>query len=231
MKTKAHKRYKSLITGEPFVGVTTVCDLHSKPALIVWANRLGLQGIDSTKFKDDKADIGTLAHAMITDYLTGKKTDTSDFTANQISLAENAVLSFFNWEKQHKLEVIAVEMDLVSEQFKYGGCCDIYAKVDGVLELLDLKTGSGIYPEHFTQVGGGYKHLLIENEKPVERVRILNIPRAENENFIEATMPENCDLHWQIFYHLLQVYYCEKELKELVKTNQSGQLVAERGAK
>ncbi|GAI86127.1 unnamed protein product, partial [marine sediment metagenome] len=34
----------------------------NKPALVPWANNLGLQGINVKDYVDDKADIGTLAH-------------------------------------------------------------------------------------------------------------------------------------------------------------------------
>lgn len=35
------------------------------------ANRLGLQGIDSTKYTDKAAKIGTLIHAMVESHITG----------------------------------------------------------------------------------------------------------------------------------------------------------------
>ena len=68
-KTKAHTRYR-LTDGTIVPGVTTVTGSQlgwNKQVLINWANRIGLTEIDSTKYKDDKADIGTLAHQMITD--------------------------------------------------------------------------------------------------------------------------------------------------------------------
>ena len=95
MRSKAHIRYR-LADKTIVPGVTTVLNLLSKPALVPWANKMGLQGIDTSKYVDDKADIGTLAHAIITDKLTGKETDTSDYSKNQIDLAENSCLSF--WE-------------------------------------------------------------------------------------------------------------------------------------
>lgn len=219
MKTKAHIKYRSnkefLKNGKGaiFPGVTTIVDLLNKPALIKWANRIGLDGIDVTKYVDDKADIGTLAHAMITDRLQNRIADTADYTENQIKQAENCVLSYFEWEKKHDIKPILIEQALVSEEYRVGGTMDIYAFVDGVRELIDLKTGNGIWPEHHIQVSA-YRTILQENGHKIDAVRILNIPRAENENFAEVLLtPIVLDLNWEIFEHLLRVYNIRKQLK------------------
>ncbi len=211
-KAKAHIRYK-LKSGEIVPGVTTVLNLLAKPALVPWANKMGLQGIDTSKYVDDKADIGTLAHAMITDKLTGKETDTSDYSQNQIDLAENSCLSFWEWGKDHKIEeVFFVERPLVSETHRFGGTLDIYAVVNGRKEIIDLKTGSGIYDEHIYQVAV-LKMLLEENGFPVEGTRVVNIPRAETEAFGERVISKTENrVGWEIFKNLLSVYYLKKEM-------------------
>ena len=211
-KVKAHIRYrKEDNTIVP--GVTTITNQlgWNKQVLINWANRIGLEGIEAGKYKDDKADIGTLGHAMITDKILGKETDTSDYSQNQIDQAENSALSFWEWEKDHKIEPILVEKPLVSELLGFGGTCDIYGKVNGFHELIDLKTGSGIYPEFFIQVAA-YQELLKENGYSVSRVRILNIPRAESETFQEQVVG-NIDLYWHIFLNLLEIYKINKQIK------------------
>jgi len=205
-KTKAHIRYR-LADKTIVPGVTTVLGLLAKPALVPWANKLGLQGIDTNKYVDDKAAIGTLAHAMITDHLSGTKTDFSDYSANQISQAENSVLSFWEWEKDHKIEeVFFVERPLVSEAHRFGGTLDIYAKVNGQSEIIDLKTGSGIYKEAIFQVAA-LKRLLEEHGHPVDQCRVVNIPRAETEAFTERLCsPTELESGWSIFLNLLSVH-------------------------
>ena len=212
-KAKAHIRYK-LASGTIVPGVTTVLGLHAKPQLIKWANKLGLQGIDTSKYVDDKADIGTLAHAMITDKLIGKETDTSDYSKNQIDLAENSVLSFWEWEKDHKIEeVFFVERPLVSELHGFGGTLDIYAQINGQKEIIDLKTGSGIYDEHKWQVAT-LKVLLEENGFDVDATRIVNIPRSEDEGFLEKVVTEKeNEIGWAIFCNLLNIYNLKKASK------------------
>jgi len=177
-----------------------------------WANRMGLQGIDSNKYKDDKADIGTLAHAMVTDWLLGIKTDTSDYSKNQITAAENSALSFHEWAKNKQIKPILVEIPFVSEKYKFGGKPDIYADVDGKLELIDIKTGSGIYEEMIVQVAT-YGELLEEGGHMVEVIRILNIPRTEDEAFIERVIGKRQrEIAWKIFRNCLRNYQLRKRL-------------------
>ena len=57
-----------------------------KPALVIWANRLGLQGIDSTKDKEKMANIGTLAHLMVMHYFKNTTPDLSEFRQQEIGL-------------------------------------------------------------------------------------------------------------------------------------------------
>lgn len=211
-KSTAHIRYR-LADKTIVPGVTTVLNLREKPALVPWANKLGLQGIDVSSYVDNLAAIGTLAHAMITNKLAGKETDTMDYSKNQIDLAENSCLSFWEWEKDHHIEeVFFVERPLVSEVHRFGGTCDIYAKVNGKSEILDLKTGKGIWPEHLWQVAT-LKMLIEENGFRVDGTRIVNIPRAETEAFLEKTVSEKENqIGWEIFQNLLRIYYLEKEI-------------------
>ena len=209
-KAKAHTVYKNK-EGKRVPGTTTMTGLLAKPALLRWANKIGLNGLDMNKFVDDKAEIGKLAHAMITDHLIGVKTNTDDYSKNQISAAENSVLSYYEWEKQHEIKVLFVEKPLVSETHQYGGTVDIYAIVDGVEEIIDLKTGSGIYPEHFYQVSA-YTNLLRENGYRVQRARILNIPRSEDESFQDRFVPK-MDVCFEVFKDLRRLYDLLKQVK------------------
>jgi len=135
MKIQGHRRYR-LRDSTIVPGVTTVVALLAKPALVKWANKLGLDGIDSAKYADDKADIGTLTHSLITDALQGRETDTSDYSESQITSAKNCVRSYDCWAASHRIEPILIEEPLVSEKHRYGGTLDLFAKVDGIPELL-----------------------------------------------------------------------------------------------
>lgn len=209
-KVKAHTRYR-LKDGKTIVpGVSTITNLLDKPALVRWANKLGLQGIDSTKYTSEKAEIGTLAHSMLLCHLKKIKTDTSEYSQVIIDKAENCFLSYLNWEKKHKVEPILIEEPLVSETHRLGGTPDFYGKVDGELTLMDFKTGNGIYPEHWYQVAG---YSIILNKDYPKSFVILNIPRVEDEEFIESKK-SNLTIQTRIFLHLLEIYALRKEEKK-----------------
>ena len=209
-KSRAHTIYK-LEDGTRIPGVTTVLGILNKPALVIWANRLGLQGIDSSKYRDEMADIGTLAHKMILDYFNKTETDTTDYSESQIDLAENCLLSFWEWEKGHKIEVILAEAPLVSQEYGFGGTIDCFCNLDGQPTLLDFKTGKALYSE-FTMQISAYAYLLKENNYIPHALHLLRIGRDADEGFEEKVVT-NYDTAWQIFLRCLDIYNLQKLLK------------------
>ena len=211
-RTRAHTTYK-LQDGAIVPGVTTVLGVLNKPALVPWANKLGLQGIDSSKYVDEKAAIGTLAHQMIADYLRGEETDTSEYSKIQIDQAENAVLSFFEWEKNNHIEPILIEEPMVSEIHRFGGTIDCLGKLNGELYLLDFKTSAGIFPEMMIQLAA-YRQLVVEcfPLHEISKAIILRIGRTTDEGF-EERLVNHLDKRWEIFQHCLAIYNLQKEVK------------------
>ena len=210
-KARAHIRYKNK-NGKIIPGVTTILSVLNKPALIPWANNLGLKGIDCTRYRDSMADIGTIAHLMIMEHLSGKKQDLSEYSGADIDRAENCLISFFEWERSNKLKPLLVEVPLVSEKYQFGGTIDCYGDLDGKLTLIDFKTSKAIYPEMVHQVAA-YRRLLVENGHEVQRVRILRIGRSQDEGFEDRLCPA-MESHWKLFSHCLAIYNLKKKIKD-----------------
>lgn len=209
-RSKAHTRYytkdETLV-----VGVTTVMNLEAKPFLIPWANRLGLEGIDSNKFKDNAARIGTLAHYLVECDLKGKKPDLAEYSDSEY---QEAIHPFNKWKmwlnEQKDFEFISSEMGLVSEKFKYGGTLDILAKVNGKVTLIDLKTSGSIYDSHKTQLAA-YRYLLLENNQIVDDCRILRIGKGKTGGF-EDVRVNKIEKRFEKFLILLNLYNINKEI-------------------
>ena len=210
-KTQAHIKYKDQ-EGNIVPGVTTVLSILAKPALVKWANNLGLQGIDSNKYRDEMADIGTLAHLMILGHFNKQETDTSEYSKTQIEKAENCLLSFYEWEKGHTIYPILVEKPLVSDMWGYGGTIDLYCELEGEPTLIDFKTGKAIYPEMMCQLAA-YKELLIENGHECSKTRILRIGRDEDEGF-EERVKVNLSSESMVFHHCLGIYNLQKQIRK-----------------
>ena len=210
-RVRAHQIYRNS-AGEIVPGVTTVLNVLNKPALAKWANNLGLQGIDSTKYVDKLAGIGTLAHSMVECHLMGSAPDVSEYSPDDVEKAKKPLEKYLQWEKEQELEPILIERLLVSEKFGFGGQIDLYAKLNGKLFLVDFKTCKAIYPEHFHQLAA-YKQLLVENGYPVDEAMILRIGRSEYEGF-ESKFGVKLNIHWGIFSHTLAVWKLKEKLKQ-----------------
>jgi hypothetical protein len=207
---KAHQRYR--VNDKVVPSVTAILGLLNKPALVKWANNLGLQGIDSNKYVDEAAKIGSLVHDRIDKYLTGGEVDLNDYSPNQVSQSNIGFAKFMEWYEKNDVEVIATEEQLTSEVHEYGGTLDCYANVNGVPTLLDFKTGKAIYEEYFVQLIA-YVNMLMEQGRQVEQVVLLRIGRSEDEGFETRTIQvDSLWKHWDIFLALLKVYKLKKEI-------------------
>lgn len=205
-----HQRY--YLDGIQVPGVTTVLKVLSKPALVGWANRLGLEGIAVDSYVDSLASIGKAAHGLLEARLEGEPFDTSDFTPNEIAAAERSVAKYDEWATGKEIVVHAAEVQMVSEQYRFGGTADAILEIDGVLTVCDFKTGKGLYPEHVFQ-GAAYAALALENGWDIEAIRILNIPRAESESFQERLVTDWA-YEWDVFLAALAVYEAQRKLKQ-----------------
>jgi len=219
-KYSARVRAKSpyiLPDGTPVVGVTTALREMNKPYLVPWSNKLGLAGVDSSKYRDEMGMVGTLIHALVNGHLKGlsesESVDRYDYSQREIDLAGNGFNKFLAWEKIHTLEPIALETQMVSEIHRFGGTPDYYGLIDGVLTLADWKSGANLYWDAWVQLAA-YNLLLEEQGKLVNQRILLNIGRDETENFVEAKRQGPAlEDEKEIFLACLAIYQAKKRLK------------------
>jgi len=210
---RAHIRYR-LQDGTLVPGVTTVLAVLSKPGLIEWANDLGLKGISTRGYVDGLARIGTLAHQMIEADLGAEHPDLGLYSAEEIDRAENSYIKWLDWRKRHSVAPVWIEKPLVSERLRYGGTLDCLARIDGRLEILDIKTARRIYDEHLIQVSA-YHRLASEHGQRAEAVRIVQVGRTEDEGFSEHVVPaQRLAPYWRIFACALSIYRLQHRIRE-----------------
>jgi hypothetical protein len=168
-----HAKHRYSVDGNPVYGVTTVLKTINKPALMPWAAKMGSEylvkelkpgttvdeldidrlakGIKSAyrQKADNSANIGTLAHDWCEKYIIGEFPDApTNPDLNNISQA------FVEFVSKHHIDVIHTERKLYSRIHNFAGTADLIAMFDGELAILDYKTtASGIYNEHFFQLG------------------------------------------------------------------------------
>jgi hypothetical protein len=175
-------RYK--LNGVDLTGTTTVLRVIDKPALIQWAANMACTAMETAmafaqvnnydldkiksefplwladaksahrKKKEDAGAKGTDIHAVV-EGLIKESMKTSGYI--DYKGEESQVLHFVNWALENKVKFLASEERIYSKEWWVGGTCDFLCEIDGNLWLGDIKTSSGIYPEHFFQTAAYQK--------------------------------------------------------------------------
>lgn len=144
--------------------------------------------------KQDAADIGKITHEWLERYIgvkiAGKGKSPKPLMNEQ---ARNGVDAYLSWENQHKVEYIFSERRCFSLQHWFAGTLDILALVDDVLTVVDLKTGSGVYQEHFLQTAA-YARML-EEEHPDETIGARVIVRTDKQTGLASPHPVDDPYH------------------------------------
>lgn len=210
--SKQHTIYKNL-AGKRVPGCTTITGVANKPALVKWANDLGLKGIISSQYVDELAAIGTLAHYLIECHCLKAEPDLGDATPNQLELARNSFSKWLSWQELTGFIPEHNELELVSERFQFGGSIDIIGtltKRNNRRALVDIKTCKAIYPDAKTQVSGGYMLLAKEHQSELGRIDdviITRVGRNSDEGFEEIVVtPDECKDHQVRFIGLRSEY-------------------------
>lgn len=227
-RTKAHQQYVHPATGKPVPGSTTIlknCGWSSE-VLVGWARSLALKGIDPFKVRDDAAEIGTIAHEMVEQYLGENYPDvikpfelnTDDHAPVLIEKARLAFKGYTDWESGLKqFEPIESEIQLthIDPDLLYGGTIDMVAKVNGTIRVIDFKTSKYVYPTHVMQAES-YRQMLIANfpdDYPEDTpVSILHMSKADGRFTCYNYEPWQLEPAWEAFKHFLAVHY----LKDLI---------------
>lgn len=140
--TKVNQRFRTA-DGKIVPSVSTVLNVLYKP-LSKWANELGFQNIDSDQYARESAAVGKLAKAMIAEDIYKDQwwtddfrvVDTTGFTKAQIRLAENAVLSYYDWRESVKFRYsensfrwLTYNARIVNEPLRCGTCIDYHGRL------------------------------------------------------------------------------------------------------
>lgn len=216
-KRQAHTVYRleprrGQTQGDRVPSVTTILQGVGSDALMSWANRQGLDGIDIRR--DFRArNIGTIAHKGIEWVLRGggdEKPDVSEFAPELVEAGRHTFDNWKKWYAEHEVEPLHMEVPLVHQQLAYGGTFDLLANVDGITTLVDWKTKDGDpspYPSHFVQLSA-YAELLRVNDYPQpERLMVVAVSRTQDHPvpFRTEVVPE-WSAHFEVFRAALDLY-------------------------
>lgn len=195
-------------------GTTTVIGrFKDSGGLLHWAFKQGKDGKDRL-YDEVATDIGTAAHAMVEAHIKGETVSNALVEPEMIDAANSAFAAYLTWSENFKVQIVAQEIQLVSEIHRYGGTPDAVGMIGNQLVLLDWKTSNAIYTDHLVQLAA-YKNLWEENypERPLTGGSHLLRFAKEHGDFAHHYFP-NLDNAWRQFRLFREAYEIDKELKK-----------------
>jgi len=211
---KEHQKY-FLSDGTQVPGGSTISKIGDDAgALIHWAWKLGCEGKNYRDVSKEACDIGTLAHFYIECFLNNQVADLSDYEQELIDKAIVSYHKFLEWWETQDLEVVATEIQLVNEVYKYGGTIDLIAKrKNGDHVLMDFKTSKKISDSYWRQAAG-YAWLWEANNKqaPITSHAIVRIGKEEEGDF-EVVWKDDLEKEWEVFQKQVDLYWAMKAAK------------------
>lgn len=134
--------------------VTSIVSIKAKPALLRYYG-----GMRSFKAADDAKEAsareGSLVHEAVEDIARGGHPDIDP-------LVRPSVDAYLEFIRNNDIEPLLVEERIVSRRHGYAGTIDMLARVNGIVGVLDIKTGKRIYRDHGLQTAA-YMQALREN--------------------------------------------------------------------
>jgi len=193
------------VNGEVVYGVTSICGVLDKPALMYWAVNKALEYVDDNmpvgmvldevnksrilkeaktahrRISSEAADIGTIVHDWLETWVNSKINKMPEPSLPINAEVRRGVETALAWFSKRDVEFISSERKLFSRLFSYAGTLDVECIVDGKRTVIDFKTSSGIYPEYFIQTSAYCIALTEETGERYENMIILRVPKSEKE--------------------------------------------------
>ena len=231
------EKHQYFLDGEQIPSVTTILGVIDKSGpLMAWAVKTAVAYIganldrlrgslteqkamailteakgESNRIKTEAADIGTQIHS-ICDRIDKGETIPLDLLDDKI---RNGVQAYLNWCKDVKWQFLEGEFIIYDTDHKYAGTVDKLGMVNGKLALVDIKTGSAVYPEHLLQLAAysAAYHKLNPDEQ-IEEFYIIKLGKDDGK--FEAVKIEE-DMNY-----LFNVFLAAKKIWEWKKSNTKG---------
>jgi len=152
-------------------------------------------------------DLGTEAHKLIEWTMRSAIGAVAGPKPIVRAQAQWAFQAFMDWAGRVNLKPVLIEQTVYSKVHGFAGTMDVLARVNGVLSLIDFKTGKSVYPESFLQ-SAAYSTALVEMGYVLPSVAlIVRLPKVETDPaFQVVTVPPAADL-FPVFLAAKQLWH------------------------
>jgi len=221
--------------------VTQTMDVISKPGLIPWALKEGVDWLSSHLFYDSDRDnyhtksvgidfltkgikgayrntstsainIGTVTHSWVEGAIRWKLEGGDPPPMPPQKEAQKAIEAFRAWVSENEVEWHSAERKLYHRTHKYAGTVDAVATINGEHCVIDWKTSKAIYPEYYLQVAAYAKAIENMDGVDVDSAYILRCDKKTGK--FECVRSENFELDFDAF---LAAQRLRRRLKVLSK--------------
>lgn len=240
-----HAYYADAEGKKAYTGVTTILGVLAKPALIGWSARLAAEYFANeirygnhdlkdetvlrdlmdaaksahTKKKDEAADFGTSAHALIERWIN-TMLEKNDGRPIDTPWGYEHIQPFTGWAIENVERFLFSERRMASEALWIAGTSDFGVVMkDGRKLIGDYKTSSGIYGIDYFLQGAAYK-LLAEGEgdSPYDGVVIVRNGKKDPNDF-EVSYRNANDVDEKAFLACLTIYRAQQTFVKPTKSS------------
>jgi hypothetical protein len=228
------EKHLHILDGKRLTGTTTILGVVNKPMLIQWAANQAVEYIRSNmltsgestaiiplnvleeaktahrKKKEAAGDWGTTLHALIENFAKNGTAPTEGIDP----IMALAFGHFEKWVADNGVTILESERNVYSREMWVGGICDLVLKIGDQTWLADIKTGSGIYPEHFWQMAS-YEMCLAEMKMYTGVAGYIVLNLKKDGTFEEKRSISNED-NQSAFKAALTIYRIQEKLKGTV---------------
>lgn len=205
--------------GERVPSTTTVTGRFKDSAgLLRWANAEGLAG--RKLYEDQSAlDVGSIVHRMVEARIHGGPESYGSVPDEYLDRVHSSFSAFTAWFDAYEFEIVATEIPLVSEEWKFGGTIDsVLRDKQGRLCIGDWKTSNAVYADYLLQLAA---YGWLWNEHAPKDAQIsggFHLVRFSKEHgdMEHRHFPELDDA-WTMFTLLRQSYELDKIIKRRAK--------------
>ncbi len=232
-------KHVHMLDDKPLSGTTTILGVIAKPMLIQWAANQAVEYIKANavtrsaettivsnkvideaktahrKKKEAAGDWGTEVHAWIEKYALAWIAGKPQIASVPLDgLQGETCRHFMKWMTDSGATILESEKNVYSREMWVGGICDLVVKIGDQVWLADIKTGSGIYPEHFFQMAS-YEMCLKEMGLYSDVAGYIVLNLKKDGTFEEKRSISNAD-NQLAFKSALALYRIQEKLKASV---------------
>lgn len=168
--------------------VTNLIDMLDKPALMRWANKIGLEGIKLDDYKSKSKESGSSVHDAIENYLKFNLLPDDELLCDRIQ-------KFFGDK-----EVLEIEKTIETEYFI--GRFDIKLKWKNIVFIGDFKSNSKVYFETKLQLAA------YRMAEPCDHLAVIHVP-----DFLIRPVDVNRDLYEPFIKTLSELYVLKNKIE------------------